>query len=220
MSGQLQRGFSLQGGTFKTITVPDAQHVQIHGINAGHQIVGTYHPNGSGQWSGMLMDDYSKPSRLITTYAMPNAYGTDAYGVNLGQDVVGGYLDMDPAQWRYRGWIQYGFGHQPEQNFTLQIGIDAPCAPSGANTIIRDINDAGLMAVTCDERYQEWPNSIYALTSYAFDGTTWTELEVPGSTVTHVTKLNNLGHFVGWYVAQDGSHHGFIAKKAAAVAQR
>jgi hypothetical protein len=95
-------------------------------------------------------------------------------GINNRHDVVGYAEDLGRPgceNWppRFSGWLIEGpLGANPEMVHLIGAGC--------ADTMVRDINDAGLMAVNLPDAPEAGDTS-----SYAFDGTTWTELAVPGA---------------------------------------
>ena len=89
-----------------------------------------------------------------------------------------------------------------------------------ADIRVQDINDAGLMAVQSVDAPDAGDMS-----SYAFDGTTWTELIPPGSLHDccrdiNVMSVNNQGQFAGYYLSVDGREHGFVATPSLNLVQR
>jgi hypothetical protein len=200
--GRQSRGFTLHSGHLHTLNIPGATTVWGCAINDVHMIVCTA-TDTQGLTHGVMYDASSR--QVLKVYDIPGALWTAALGLNLKNDVVGAFIEPTPEGGdRYRGWLIYGGADGSGE--TVQV-FDAPC---GGDTIIYDINNRGLMAVTCENRSEE-ATVIASVTSYAFDGTTWTELAVPGAVATVVTRGNNAGQFVGWYAGQDEKDHGFIA---------
>ncbi len=185
--------FTKKGKQFTTIRVPGAEQAEASGINNEGVIVGTY-GDAVGGFHAFV---YQATTKTVITLDVPGASFTTASGINNNGHIVGSFDDIHHATthgWRFVNGV-----------FTT---IDAPC---GESTNIEDINDAGQMAVACF-------TGDGGTFSYAFDGMTFTPLEVPGAFVTQVSRLNNAGQFVGWYSGQDGKDHGFIATPPASAA--
>jgi uncharacterized membrane protein len=188
------QAFTKKGKQFTTIRVPGAEQAGASGINNQGVIVGTY-GDAVGGFHAFI---YQATTKTMITLDVPGASVTTASGINKNGHIVGSFDDMHHAT--TYGWLYV------DDVFTT---IDAPCG--GESTNIADINAAGLMAVACF-------TGDGGTFSYAFDGTTFTPLEVPGAFVTQVSRLNNAGQFVGWYSDQDGKDHGFIAAPSASAA--
>jgi hypothetical protein len=192
--GTTYRGFTKKESTFTPITVPGAD-VRDCALNTIGYITCTAQ-NAFG-WHGLIYSVDLK--KIVKTIDVPGALGTSALGINNANNVVGAFDDPTGRGRRTRGFRWVG----DVDTGGVFTAYDAPC---GGGTVVQDINDAGLMAVVCHDMPYEG-----SLISYAFDGTTWTELVVPDTYVTVVTRVNNAGQFAGWYMGLDGKDHGFVA---------
>jgi uncharacterized membrane protein len=203
--------------TFTTIDVPfpSAQHTSAQGINNPGQIVGAY-SDSSGQLQGFLDDKglittipdtgpqsinnrrqitgfYSDPSGVhgflydrsgFTTLDVPGATLTEAIGINDRTQIVGDYRD------------QQGQFH----SFLLTDGVystvDPPFSPTDSGAT--GINNAEVIV------------GIWGLAAHGYvnDHGTFTQLDVPGTTTTQPSAINNFGVIAGLYCV-DADCHGF-----------
>jgi hypothetical protein len=92
---------------------------------------------------------------------LPFPTGTWVNGLNNNNDTVGAFVGETETGYKAHGWWLQGYG---------------------GDTVVEDVNDAGLMAVTCHNSPHEG-----AVTSYAYDGERWVELTVPDSYGTVVS---------------------------------
>lgn len=187
------QAFLKTSGGLKTITVPGASMTWGFGVNDNRQGVG----------SALLPDGcieswlYDAVANFRLDFSIEGACYTEARGVNNASWVSGWFQDASGTT--------HGFVMDIWSGDTLVI--DAPCG--GTWSSVADINDKGLMAVLCGG--EDW------IVSYAYDGTTWTELRVPDGDLTWVLRVNNVGQFGGHYLEPDGSRYGFVASPAADV---
>jgi hypothetical protein len=206
-----QRGYTLQSGKFFTLGLPVGTWVEHCALTPLDFNVCSIR-DAAGVWYGVLLN-HASPGYL-KVYQVPGADWTRVKGMNMNNDTVGSFLGMTNTGYKVHGWWLQGIGGgNNNQNYFV---VDAPC---GGNTVVEDINEGStLAAVTChDEPYEG------GITSYAFNGSRWTELKVSGAYkyTTVVTRVNNAGQFVGYYSGQDGNDHGFVASPALTnIAQR
>lgn len=212
-NGGGQRGFSLRGGTFTPLVVETWYSIYGCSVNDQSLIACTVF-DGEYLWGTLFVG-----GTVIEHVAGQGAEGTYAdftwiAGLNNLNDLVGSIVHEDPEPTGvWLGWMRGGsLSPTPGKEYRVQ-------APCGGATVIRDVNDARLMAVTCGA--EPWGPDEPEV-SYAFDPAipeVWTPLQVPGALATHVTRVNNHGHFVGWYQGTDGHDHGFLAVPSLVIAQ-
>jgi hypothetical protein len=145
-----------------------------------HGVVAGYSDDGITLAHGFVLDNGK-----LTSFDAPGAVRiTEHYGINNHGELSGAY---------YNGSDLVGY---------LKLGdVFQPVAPGGPYTIARGLNDAGL---TVGQYYLGHTDR-----GFLWDGHQFTDLMVPGSTLTHAHDIDNLGRIVGFSVDAQGFQHGF-----------
>jgi len=168
-------GFALQDGLFITIDDPEqySESTVCYGINSAGAIVGTYVGDSSGTHKPFLYQN----GRY--TQVGPHSDGdTVAFAINDAGEIVGYYGDS-------------GFYCKP---------IGAACqllnAPGAVTTLASGINDNGLIAVGY---FNQFTGNHIAL----YDGTTYTNIDIPGSTFSGPGQINDAGDVAASFANSD-----------------
>jgi hypothetical protein len=186
-------GFIEQNGRYTTIDDPLAGKkgsntcsvgTSVFGVNDLGWIVGFYARENCDNEGFIDIGGHFTTIRDPSAYDMPG-YGTVAGTVNNRGEITGTYYDGAGAE---HGFSDIG-GH-----FTT---IDCPGAGIGSSygTAIVSVNDLGVIAGVCFEQNG-------AAYDFSYSNGTFTPLpNVPGSTSTYVTFLNDFGLSFGSYQA-------------------
>jgi hypothetical protein len=198
--GKHQNGFMKKESVFVRIFGPNGEPTQNCAMNQASLVACEYDDIHAGS-SIVLWNAKAKSNEnpVVGAFTIPGVARLHVGGINGHGDVVGSAFTVEDDQ--ERGFIHWGDpSAHGGQAFVL---VDAPCGGEDNDTLVQDINDAGVMAVVCID---DWAYS------YAYDGVTWTRLAVPGAWDTIVTRVNNPGQFAGWYTEFETElSHGFIA---------
>jgi len=149
---------------FKKIVIPGALSTTATGINDAGVIVG-YDLDTSGVAHGFMLSN-----GIVTTIDDPEGTATLCEGINSSGQIVGEYTQPNGNN--------HGFLY--ENGVFTDVGLGVI---SGAFSI----NDSGIIVggyLKC---------GICQQFGFIFDGTTYTTLNVPGSTLTGPTGINNQG---------------------------
>jgi hypothetical protein len=179
-------GWTKHSGHFEELRVPNQEHVGSCKLN-DLNVVMRHYSTTDGQFGIALWRALRKPV-LIAMYPLDYSLAPGMTAINNRGDLAG-WVDGDESHAEYRG-----------------MKWDAPAgtlpfidAPDGGVTLVHDMNDHGLMAVTSHDAPEAGGSK-----SYAYDGTTWTELVVPGAYETHVYAVNHRGQLAGTCYCADG----------------
>jgi probable HAF family extracellular repeat protein len=160
----------------------------VEGINSPGQIVG-YRTIGSGNAGQAFI-------YLAGTYQDIGPAGTKAYGINDAGQIVGTF---DPTLASYTPG-------PPTHGFLYSNGVFSLLdAPNASSTVLRDVNDAGLIV-----GYLQNDSGTHG---FAYSQTTgeWQLVDVPGAASTFIFGVNDLNQIVGSYADANGLMHGFVA---------
>jgi len=159
--------------------ITGAVRTYANGID-DHGVVAGYSDDGITLAHGFVLDN-----GLLKTFDAPGAVRiTEHYGINNHGELSGAYYD---------GANLVGY---------LKLGdVFQPVAPGGPYTIARGLNDAGL---TVGQYYTGSADH-----GFFWDGKKFTDLSVPGSTMTQAYDIDNFGRVVGFSVDTQGFQHGF-----------
>ena len=174
--------------TFTTENFPGAAQTQVVGINNTGSTDGFYVDNG-GNTHGFI-----KNKGTFTTIDAPNTAFNQLLSINdSGQ--ASGYSSIDAG-----GQILQRSYTEKNGTFTYLDNL----LPAGTqNNQATGVNNSGTVAGF----YVDASNINHG---YLISGTTFTTLDVPGSTFTQALGLNNLGQVVGQFNDAAGNAHGFI----------
>ncbi len=126
---------------------------------------------------------------VVPIYDYPRSMGTIGQGISNDGKIAGHYV--------YHG-KGYGFYRLPNGRFSASISL-----PNSIETEARGINSSGLVAGT----FVDLAGIDHG---FFFDGTTYTQYDVPGAQYTDVNGLNDAGDFTGFYY--DGTaYFGFVS---------
>ena len=166
---------------FKNIVIPGAIATVATGINNSGVVVGWY-SDSSGVFHG-----FSIASGTVTTIDDPKGTATLCNGINSSGQIVGEYTQPDGNN--------HGFLYDNGTFTDVGIGVI-----SGAS----DINDKGEIVggyLKC---------GLCAQLGFVFDGTTYTTLNVPGSTFTAATGVNNAGKISITAANENAIYSGYV----------
>src|SRR5271169_1243678 len=183
-------GFTLVlPNTYTPQNFPAAAQTQVIGINNTGWTDGFY-VDGMGVTHGFTFNG------SFTTVDSPGTAFNQLLGINDGLTAVG-YSSLDPAGMTLqRSYMVNG------TTFTYLDGL----LPSGVgNNQAVGINNGGTVAGF-------FVDSGGATHGYLLVGTTFTQLDYPGSTLTQAFGINNNGEVVGIYNDASNVQHGFTYK--------
>jgi hypothetical protein len=189
------RGFLKEGATITSFMFPGAGPLNgttAGGINASGAIVG--HFAAETQFP-LRVHSYVLSGGIFTAFDATGATDTLAKGINSNGDIVGrAYLAAD-ADVIGQGFVR----KQGVYSF-----FDAPGAVAVLGTMPSDINDAGLIVGTFQKSGGGYDSS------FLFDGTSFSSIDVPGSIGTTALGINNAGVISGNYSKSVFGIHGFL----------
>jgi hypothetical protein len=148
-------------------------------------------------------------SGTLTDPGFECGYSTEAYGVNDQGAVVGACQTSEI----WNGLQGTGFGLYTSTSLRLSIGpgfID----PKARYTVISSVNDAGL-AVGWFTENLAWSDLGHGFYMSVGSGFPHTLVDVPNSSGTWLTGVNNGNQIVGYYY-EGGRNHGFFWPHGAA----
>ncbi|AXC14762.1 hypothetical protein ACPOL_5514 [Acidisarcina polymorpha] len=164
-------GFLLtSSGELTTIAVPFPNTLTTPlSINSSGTIVGNY-TTESGALNGFVLEDGT-----YKAYQVPGSYSTTINDINDNGVIVGSYTTS-------RGGTSIGF--------MLKDGtLTKLTFPGAINTVPNSINADGHIVGHYDTSNAELP--------FYFDGTTYTQIAVPGQYACNFTHIKNSGYVVG-----------------------
>jgi uncharacterized membrane protein len=226
--------------------VPGAVATNVHGINAGGQMVGAFFDVTGGP-HGWLRD----PGGSLSMIEVPGATFTDPIGINADGQIVGAFVDP--------GGAVHGFLATGTTFTTLDV-------PGAVVTLVNDVNSSGRLAggfLDAMGRVHGWfrdpggafttigaPGAVHtqafgvddagqivgAFTEVAgafgadptdptvpnqgflLTGGRFATLNVPGAVSTNAVGIDERGRIVGDFLDPAGAVHGFLATPVAAPA--
>jgi hypothetical protein len=183
-NGNTWLGFIDQGGNYTTVNVPDSTSTFINGINSSGELVGSYGYDWGPNSPVFTSIDFSYAAGNYTTNILPpDTYVLgDSAAINNAGVVAGTYLD---------GSRTYGSFIEDGGNYTSVRGL------------VAGINSAGEMAGNYDL------NDPKSGMGFFDNNGAYQDIDVPGSTNTVVTGLNDSGQVVGYYDT-GSSEFGFV----------
>lgn len=215
---------------FTTLTFPDTYDVSANDINDAGKIVGFYFDRSTNPpvshgflWSG---DSYS-------TLDCTNASSTAAQGINNKGQIVGQYDNGGPTYGFLLSGGSYNTIDYPQSISTLAVGINSDGhivgfyfvkisdtanitlgflwngasystigGPTGAlQSVANDINNASEIVGYYNDNKDRH--------GFLFSGDNYTNLDVPGASLTIPYRINDQGQVVGYYLDNTGEH-GFL----------
>ena len=204
-AGGRNHGFLLSGGVYTTLDVPGSAGTTALGINDSGQIVGFYDSHGFLLSGGQY-----------TMLDVPDSVGTQAFGINNSGQIVGVSIIGGTAR-----------------GFLLSGRLYSTVAPPGSSENgALGINTSGKIVGTYRDSSGTPHGFVFSGGSYAtlgllahgindldrivgentlLSGRIPTRLNVPGSTLTAASGINNAGQIVGSYFDAMGIQHAFLA---------
>lgn len=190
-------GFLLRDGFFTILDVPGATDTYALGVNESGLV--------AGYWD--LLDPYGNPlaiygftwkngAFLDTQINFSGAAGSAPFGVNARGDLSGVWVPD------FFSGIEHGFVCPKSAPC---FSYDAPVPGTVPFTDGKEINARGQVVGIHIGDDGIWH-------SYLMSGTTFTELDFPGSTGTGAFGINSADQVVGKYFTADGLTHGFVAQ--------
>lgn len=177
-----------------TVDVPGAFDTDPGGINNAGVIAGLYDTaRVSGQFHGFV-----GPLGGFTSFDVPGATGTFGTSLNNVGQVAGFYAT--PPVGQEQGQENHGFVSTASGFVTID-GAPPPVPLAPPFTRMLGVNDAGTVvgfSSAGNEHGVIWNNG------------TVTSFDVPGSTSTRLTAINNLGQIAGFYLDAASAIHGFV----------
>ncbi len=126
----------------------------------------------------------------VPIYDYPHSEATLGQGISTDGKIAGQYV--------FHGKT-HGFYRLPNGHFSASIFF-----PGSIETAAQAINTAGFVCGTFTTG-----GAMTADHGFFFDGTTYTQYDVPGALSTHINGINDAGDFTGYYF--DGSSYtGFV----------
>ena len=191
------RGFLYDNGSFTNIVFPGAVQAYVQGINDLGQAVG-YFVDSNGCNRGFLYDGNSYSVINHPNAVCGSLYGTMISDINNSGLIAGSFTGSTGQS--------YGFLYDGD-SYTL---IDPPGAGNSSNgfygsgAMVYGINDHGQAVGNFIDNDDVTHGFIYDISDDSY-----TVLDIPGSTYTYLSGINNLGQIVGYY--SDGAkNHGVL----------
>lgn len=188
-SGNSREFLRSAGGTVTTLVDPSTSNPlnQIaNGINSSGSIVGAYNPPTT---TGYIL---SPDLATLTPLAVPGSAQTRARGINDVGTVVGSYVSAG---------VDYGYSYSGGSYTVLNDPLGTVA------TFLSGINNAGDISGSYEDAGDVFHGLLYDPTTLAF-----TTIDVPGSTDTQASQINNLGQ-----VALQADYGSFIWSPNASV---
>ncbi len=177
-----QIAFTLKGGVYQMLAVPNAVASFATGINTSGQIVGAYTDSSS------VAHGYLDIAGTFTNIDYPSSTGTEPLEINDSGMIVGSYADATSA---IHGYLD---------NAGTFSSFDYPGATA---TYATGINSSG-------EIVGYWQDSSYNVYGFIYNGSVFTSLNVPLGTGTTPFGVNDKGEVAGFYQDATSLYHGFI----------
>jgi probable HAF family extracellular repeat protein len=127
------------------------------------------------------------------------AQETDTYGISNTNAIAGDYVDAAGVQ---HGMI-LGGGTALRLPFTSVDRPDCINAPSSTSIAFYGINFAGVAAGWCT-------NTSGVEIGFTYANGKFTDIKIPGATLTNANGINDSGAVVGTYADASGVQHGFL----------
>jgi hypothetical protein len=189
----VNNGFLLTEGKFRTMDFPGAVSTLLRGINNLGDLSGTYSiVDLNADEFGFIIPRRGPP--ISFKLADPTGTGIVVGGINDLRQLVGYYTDATSTL--------VGFLRQPSGQFVSII------FPGALSTQIDGINDCGIVVGV-------WGDGSTAHGFYGRPGNLHS-FDVPGAGATFTQGINNEGRIVGRYGA-DGVQHAFVSGRIAAA---
>ena len=128
-------------------------------------------------------------------HAVPTAQETDTYGINNAGIIAGDYVDS--------AGVQHGMLWSGVNVFSPIDRSDCPGTPSSTGIAFYGVNSAGVGAGWCSNA-----NGVEIGFTYAKGK--FTDINIPGATMTNANGINDSGAVVGTYSDSSGVQHGFL----------
>jgi len=190
----VNNGFLLTEGKFRTMDFPGAVATALRGINNLGDVSGTYSiVDLDADEFGFII-----PRRgPAISFKLPDsaATGIVAGGINDLRQLVGYYTDATSTL--------VGFLRQPSGQFVTII------FPGALSTQVYGINDCGILVGV-------WGDASTAHGFYGRPGNLHS-FDSPGAVATFSQGINNEGRIVGRYATADGVPHAFVSGRIAAA---
>ena len=175
--------FTVAGGVYQILNVPNSTASIATGINTSGLIVGVYQ-DVAGSAHGFSTSD----SRTFNDVDFPGATDTQAIDVNDAGVIVGDYFDAASVE---HGFVSTG------GTFTA---IDFPGAKS---TAVAGVNANGDIV----GGYTDTTGTIHG---FLLSGGVFTPINFPLASSTTAFGINDNGDIAGYYTDTAGTTHGFV----------
>lgn len=175
--------FTVAGGAYQILNVPNSTASIATGLNTSGLIVGVY-DDVAGSAHGFSTSD----SITFTDVDFPGATDTQAIDVNDAGTIVGDYFDAASVE---HGFVSSG------GTFTA---IDFPGAKS---TAVGGINANG-------DVVGGYTDTAGVTHGFLLSGGVYTPLNFPLASSTTAFGINDNGDIAGWYTDSAGKTHGFV----------
>jgi probable HAF family extracellular repeat protein len=183
-------GFVWRNGSLMTVDHPDARNTLLGDVNEPGLVVGNYGPFDlqhaatydirTGTWT-TLPDVPNLPMNI--------GNGINPQGIAVGSAAMGNLnVTFNSVAWIWDG-REYSFFNVP--------------GAAGFGTTAGGINAPGQVA----GYFQDANGSFHG---FLKDGSTFTQIDVPGAKDTFGYAINSRTDLAGWYVDQQGVEHGFV----------
>jgi len=232
VSGDVTRGFLLQGGTYTPIEFPGASVTEARAISPGGEIVGTYKLPGDAElrWRSFIRS----PEGEFRDLAIPG-YESIMVQRILPDGTIVGCVHDDDYRASMKGFVMDRHGTRvdeihasmhngatpdlrrivglytdpttgPRKGYIIDDGeFRSFQVPGGGRTEAWDVNPTGDIV-----GFYVVPGPPPLLRGFLLVGDDYTTIHIPGALHTRVFGINTAGDIVGDYVS-DGVARGFVA---------
>ncbi len=188
-TGGVNHGFTLIGGTFKTVDNPGGVFNQLLSLNNTGYAAG-FLMDAAGNSSGYLVHLGASPT--FTPVAPPVAAASLATGVNDALVVAGTLTTV--------GGLTEGYLYDPTTKLFTYLN-----APGAVMTQAFGLNNHGQVV-------GDYVDGADQMHGFIYQGGLFTTLDAPhGLGTTTINGINDLGQVVGFYVDANGNTIGFAA---------
>lgn len=183
-------GFTLKGGTYQLVSLPNSLNNAPRAINTAGNMVGTY-TDASNVTHGFL-----DVAGVVTNidYIFAQTGGTTPYDTNDGGEIVGYYIVPDFNNY-------YGLSTTDGVTFT-EINF-----PGAVDTQALGVNSAGQIV-------GQWYDGT-SFHGFLLSGSSYTSFDFPLATGTAAASINDYGEIAGSFTDASNVTHGFILSKGA-----
>ncbi len=176
--------FTLKGGLYQQLSIPNSAAVEATGINTSGEIVGIYEDLSSVQ-HGFL-----KNGATVTNVDIGLGGTTEPFDINDSGEIVGTFIDS--------AFVSHGF-------YSLDGGVTFALfdGPSAQSTLAAGVNLSGTIV-------GGWTDASGNQHAFKYKNGTFTSFDFPGATSTTAIGINDSGAIAGFYEDASFTFHGFV----------